>query len=230
MVPLKKSYSLGDIAGYYEAVKSFEDGKDDDAVLKATKEQLSFDLNLLCEITGISKERVKNALWRLVSTGRIDKRFENIKDKMDGYEPGDYVKIIDSKYNKYAKDLYYSDNVFKIFSIDNGQIRLSDIENNVNLMDIEAIPIDGIHDRAIFYDPPISASYVNHGESVPFTKNAMDEYYMDGLGQTSEDSNKNTYKKMVLEENCQFVHEVQHLLRRISKNDHLKLNKTIKAS
>lgn len=179
-------------------------------------------------MTGIDKERVKESVKRLVSAGTIDKKFANLKDKMAPFEKGDYVKFTDAVYDAYTKGLYYSDNVFKISQIKaDGTLRLVDIDEDVPIKDVEAIPMDGIHDRNLYYDPIIMASNVAPGQPVPVHHSQRHVYYLDGLENTKY--NNNTLRQIVLDHSCQFVHEVQHCLRDEINNDDLKLNETIKA-
>lgn len=225
---LKKEYEKGDIDGYFEAVKSFDEKEDDKLITKTLNENLSLDFNSVCIMTGLDIERVKESVKRLVSAGTIDKKYAKLKEKMDPFEKGDYVKFTDAAYYAYTKSLYYSDNVFKISQIkEDGTLRLVDIDEDVPIKDVEAIPIDGIHDRNLYYDPIIMASYVAPGQPVPVHHSRSGEYYMDGLENTRMQNGK-TFKAIVTENNCQFVHEVQHCLRKKVNNDDLKLNKQIK--
>ena len=134
---------------------------------------------------------------------------------------------MDSAYDEYTKSVIYTDNVFRIVKLlDNGSLRLADIETDVHRSNVEAIPVDGVHDRNIYYDPIIAASYVAPGQPVPVHPSQRGVYYLDGLEKTKY--NNKTLRRIVEEKNCQFVHEVQHCLREEVQNDDLKLNETIK--
>lgn len=125
--------------------------------------------------------------------------------------------------------MYYSDNLFKIIEIkSDGLLRLTDIEQDIQIKDVEAIPVDGNYDRNLYYDPVIAASYVAFGHPVPGHHSPVGEYYMDGLGRMW--LNKKTLKDIVEEHNCKFVHEVQHCLNSVVHRDDLKLDKTIKTN
>lgn len=225
---LKDNYERGDFDGFFEAVKSFDEKEDDKVVTKALAENISLDFYTLCVLTGLDIKRVKESVIRLVSAGSIDKRFENLKDRMDPFEKGDYVKFTDAVYESYTKSVYYSDNIFKITQLKaDDTLKLVDIDDDVPIKDIEAIPVDGVHDRNIYYDPVIAASYVAPGQPVPVHHSQRHVYYLDGLDNTRY--NNKTLRQIVVEHNCQFVHEVQHCLRDEINNDDLKLNETIKA-
>lgn len=226
---LKPEYEKGDFDGFYAAVKAFDNEEDDKKVLIAIQNQLSLDYSNLCDLTGISLVRAKESVERLVAAGSIAPAFKQMKELMETFEKGDYVKFRETVYGGYTKNVFYSDNVFRIIEIkQEGLLRLSDIENDVPQKDVEAIPIDGIHDRNIYYDPIIAASYVAPGQPIPVHKSPAGEYYMEGLERTRLD--KKTLKSIVEEHDCRFVHEVQHCLKRVLHRDDLKLDKTIKSN
>lgn len=98
------------------------------------------------------------------------------KSKTEDFTRGDYVRILTGGYSKYAKDLYYKNNIFEIERIEGDQlffddnstmIKLKDIEELVPFGSIEAIPLDGKHDQNIYYDPIIAASSVLPEEPIP---------------------------------------------------------------
>lgn len=224
---LKREYEKGDFEGFYKAVKMQEDKEDDKVVLEIIKSHLSLDLHRISELSGLSIERINGAVARLLSYRDIDSKYGNMKERMDPFEKGDFVKFIDSAYTSYTDKVYYSDNVFRITEInENGTLKLVDIVEPVPIKDVEAIPIDGVHDRKLYYDPIIMASIVAYDQPVPAHHSNSGEYYMDGLARTTYEGK--TLKDIVIEKNCQFVHEVQHCLRKEVNTDDLKLYETIK--
>lgn len=225
---LRNKYEKGDFDGYYEAVKAFDDQADEDQVLDVINNHISIDYSVICTFSGLDIVRAKNAIARLVSRGLIDKRFNMLKEKMDSFEIGDFVKLNNEVYDMYTKDLYYSDNIFKITEIkDGGSYRLANIAIDVPQKDIEAIPIDGKNDRNIYYDPIIAAPFITAGNPVPSYSQDPTEYYMDGLKKTIYENK--SLRAMIEKNNCQFVHEVQHFLRN-KGGDYLKLNESIKSN
>lgn len=225
---LKPVYEKGDFQGYFDAIKKQEEIDDDNVVRDVIANHLSLDLYTIGESTGIGLERAKKSVKRLVQTGVLESHFNAMKERIEPYEIGDYVRIVSKKFESYAASLYYTDNIFKVIEM-NGEetVKLSGLKVLVPRNDIEAIPIDGIHDRGLYYDPVIAATYVADGEPVPVHHSRNDEYYMDGLENTKLEGGK-TLKSVVQENDCHFVHEVQHCLRRAVNSDDLKLNHTIK--
>lgn len=123
--------------------------------------------------------------------------------------------------------LIYSNNVFKILEISiDGSVKLAYIQQPISISDIEAIKIDGIQDRDIYYDPIIAAPIVPYDAPAPVMPNHQGEYFMDGLENTTY-NNKNL-KQLVLEADCRYVHEVQHFLRAQFKTDDLKIYEKVK--
>ena len=227
---IKADYEMGDFDGFYEAVKTFDEDENDKVVLGIIERDLPLDYRKLCELSGLDIVRAKESVGRLLSKNLIEGKYSSMKDEMEPFEKGDYVKFVDSVYEAYTKAVYYSDNVFKIVKVLNdGSLKLADIEVAVPRENIEAIPIDGIHDSNIYYDPIIAASYVEPGQPVPVHHSQSGRYYLDGLANTRLE-NKKTLKQIVEEHDCWFVHEVQHCLREIVNKDDLKLNETIKTN
>lgn len=229
VLAIKEDYEMGDFDGFYEAVKTFENDEDDKKVLEIIGRNLPIDYKTLCDLSGLDPTRAKESVARLLSNNLISKRYALLKDKMESFEKGDFVKFVDSVYEAYTKAVIYSDNVFRIVKVlDNGSYKLADIEVEVPGNNVEAIPVDGVHDRNIYYDPIIAASYVAPGQPVPVHHSQRDVYYIDGLANTRLE-NKISLRQIVEEHDCQFVHEVQHCLREVVNNDDLKLNETIKS-
>ena len=225
---LKSEYEKGDFDGFYEALKHQEEKEDDDAVIGVIKKRMALDYQIIGEFAGIGINRAKESVRRLVDSGAIDSRYLSLKERMQPYQVGDFVRIVDDKYDSYSKSLYYSDNIFKVVEFTNdGSVKLMDIQSSVPQVDIEAIPIDGVHDRTLYYDPVVAASYVAPGQSAPVHHSHAGEYYMDGLENTKLEGKK-TLKSMVEKNNCQFVHEVQHSLRKLFHQDGLKLDHSLK--
>ena len=224
---LKADYKSGDFEGYYEAVKAFDDVEDEKTILEVVDKRRSFDYGGLCEITGLNITRLKAAVERLITKKQIDSKFGNLKDRMDPFEKGDYVKFLDEKYESYSKQVSYSDNVFKIVELlPKGSLKLADIKETVPLGDVEAVPMDREHDRGICYDPITMATIALPGQAVPPSHHDTSEYYMDAFENSRFE--EKTLKEIVDRDNCQFVHEVQHSLRKRFGRDDMKLNKSIK--
>lgn len=224
---LKPEYKQGDFDGFYEAIKTKEDKDDEQAILKAIQNNNTPDLYSLGIASSLPKERVKGAIMRLVNKQLIEEEFLKIKDRINPFEKGDLIKLSETAFTKVEPQLIYSNNVFKIIEISiDGSVKLAYIQQPISISDIEAIKIDGIQDRDIYYDPIIAAPIVPYDAPAPVMPNHQGEYFMDGLENTTY-QNKNL-KQLVLEADCRYVHEVQHYLRAHFKTDDLKVDEKIK--
>lgn len=220
---LKSEYKKGDFEGLYGAIKAKEESDDDKAVQKAIQNNNMPDLHSLGIASSMPKERVEASIKRLVAIGEIDEEYLNIKDRIDPFENGDLVKLTDAAFEKVKSQLIYSNNVFKILELSaDGSVKLSDFSHPVSISDIEAIKINGIQDRDIYYDPIVAAPTVAYDAPAPVMRNHRGEYYMDGLANTTYDNM--TFKQLVLESDCRYVHEVQHYLRKHFNSDDLKVD------
>ena len=116
-------------------------------------------------------------------------------------------------FNEVEKSLIYSNNIFSIKAIDLNTdmpfYQLDEIGKKFSPDEIEAISIDGIHDRDIYFDPIISASIIAPGQPIPIHRTDY-TYFMSKFERYSYEGK--TYSELVKEVNCQFVHEVQHYM------------------
>jgi hypothetical protein len=149
-----------------------------------------------------------------------------LKVSIEPFTLGDYVRLKESTYDKLPKKLYYTNNVFKIKSFDLKSIEVHDIDEKLEIGEVEPIPIDGIADRDLYYDPITMASYIASGQSVPIHQTDY-SYYMEKMKHCI-DIDKKTYYDKIRQIDCQYVHEVQHFLREEAGEDRLRLHHNIR--
>ncbi len=120
--------------------------------------------------------------------------------------------------------IYGSDslNVFKISKIEDDRVKLEYVDETVPLLEIEAVPINGVDDKSVYYDPIIAASIIAPGQPIPVHKRDY-SYFIESFKRITEDG-KTFYEIMIEEQGCKFVHEVQHFLRNRYHRDELKIN------
>lgn len=107
-------------------------------------------------------------------------------------------------------------NVYKIASIKDGMAKLAGLTGEAKVELLEAVPIDGEHDRSIYYAPDVISS-----EALPSPDPEI--YYMRSFENMFEENGK-SYSDIVKERNYHFVHEIQHWLH--EEGDYgLKINK-----
>lgn len=225
---LKDEYKHGDFEGYYEAVKRDLDEKLDRDIQDYIKHHVGFDLFMISFETNKNADEVKASLGRLVNLGSISNWYLNLKEKMDDFNVGDYVRLRDKVSEKEKGTLFYNTNVFKIEEIVKLETaitpsyKLSDLSREFDMEEIEAIPIDGVHDIDIYYDPIIAASVIAPGQPIPVNHTDY-SYYMEHFKRCTY--NDKTYVEFIISANCQFVHEVQHYLKEEFGRSELKINK-----
>lgn len=198
----------------------------DTKVLDAISSCVGVDLKTLAERLDYDEKDVQLSLCRLSEKNQCDLFWANLKHQMDAIKKGDFVRLRDSIYQQKIDFLIFKVNAFVVDSIGQNPdetIKLKGIENEVSVGDVEAIPIDGIHDLCIYYDPFVAASYVGADGHVP-AYNTDYSYFIDHFKKVQVDGKSTLYDEME-KANVQFVHEVQHWLSSEFNDYGLKINK-----
>lgn len=180
----------------------------DSAVYEFIIDRLGIDISIIAKAMHKTPEEIRASLKRLYQKHLISEENLKLKDKMEPFEIGDFVKLRNSKFETFFQGKYYKylDNIFEIRSIRvrNGisTYRLKDINKQLDTDDIEAIPIDGVNDFMIYY---------TDSKDNPNQYNVEDQaYYLESLAKHQLDGK--TYLSLIQDANCKFVHEVQHFL------------------
>lgn len=206
----------------WRMIKTRQEEEEEQKVMAAIKNHVALSLSLLSKDTSYKKNRVKHIIARLVKKKKLDEKMNRMTDEIPPFEVGDFVMIKDVSKLKVEATGYTRNNVHKIKKIEKGKYKLGDIDEIVVYDEIEAIPIDGVHDRPIYYDPIVCASVIAPGESAPIRKTDY-SYYMEKFDNCL-DTDKRTFSDVIKEQGYQFVHEVQHWLREECGSDELKVN------
>lgn len=198
----------------------------DTKVLDAISSCVGVDLKTLAERLDYDEKDVQISLGRLSKKKQCNLFWANLKPQMETIKEGDFVRLHDNVYQQKLDSLSFKVNAFVVESIGQNPkdtIKLKGIENDLSIGDIEAIPIDGIHDLCIYYDPIIAASYVGADGYVP-AYNTDYSYFIDNFKIRQVDGKGTLYDEMK-KTNVQFVHEVQHWLSSELNDNGLKINK-----
>lgn len=198
----------------------------DTKVLDAISSCVGVDLKTLAERLDYDEKNVQISLGRLSKKKQCNLFWANLKHQMETIKEGDFVRLHDNVYQQKLDSLSFKVNAFVVESIGQNPkdtIKLKGIENELSIGDIEAIPIDGIHDLCIYYDPIIAASYVGADGYVP-AYNTDYSYFIDNFKIRQVDGKGTLYDEMK-KTNVQFVHEVQHWLSSELNDNGLKINK-----
>lgn len=195
-------------------------------VLDAISSCVGVDLKTLAERMDYDEKNVQLSLSRLSKKKQCSLFWANLKHQMETIKEGDFVRLHDNVYHHKIDTLNFKVNAFVVDSIGqnpNDTIKLKGIENELSVGDVEAIPIDGIHDLCIYYDPIIAASYVGADGYVP-AYNTDYSYFIDHFKNVQVVGKGTLYDEMK-KTNVQFVHEVQHWLSSELNDNGLKINK-----
>lgn len=195
-------------------------------VLDAISSCVGVDLKTLAERMDYDEKDVQLSLSRLRKKKQCSLFWANLKHQMETIKEGDFVRLHDNVYHQKIDTLNFKVNAFVVESIGqnpNDTITLKGIENELSVGDVEAIPIDGIHDLCIYYDPFIAASYVGADGHVP-AYNTDYSYFIDHFKNVQVGGKGTLYDEMK-KTNVQFVHEVQHWLSSELNDNGLKINK-----
>lgn len=198
----------------------------DTKVLDAISSCVGVDLKTLAERLDYDEKDVQISLGRLSKKKQCNLFWTNLKHQMETIKEGDFVRLHDNVYQQKIDSLSFKVNAFVVDSIGqnpNDTIKLKGIENELSVGDVEAIPIDGIHDLCIYYDPIIAASYVGPDGHVP-AYNTDYSYFIDSFKNVQVGGKGTLYDEMK-KTNVQFVHEVQHWLSSEFNDNSLKINK-----
>lgn len=140
------------------------------------------------------------------------------------FEIGDLVKLVNPTKNN--KSFIFKENVFKIVTMNPDRFNLYGLEQAVMTEDILPIKINGTEDRIIYYRP-ITAGSIRQGNRVPTHNCNCHSYYLDDFAKRKISNSDKTLQDLVREQNFEYVHEIQHFLRRKFGNDYLKINYSI---
>lgn len=209
-----------DFSQLYGVVKEADDLAAEAKVKTTLKTLVARSIEQLVKLTGIREDEVRAAIQRLNQKGELSDTEANIAEEIPAFSKGDYVRIKESEKEKYKIDRNHVVNLYEISDISADGVRLLDVEEQVKLDSIEAVPIDGNHDRKVYYDPIVAASIIPPGGSIPVHRTDY-SYFMEKF-ENCLDSDNCSFADIVRERDYHFVHEVQHW-RKDDSDDGLKI-------
>lgn len=211
LLPGDYSINEGDYSQVYNVVKAADELAAEKKVLTAMKQQVANSIDLLSKQTGMPKDEVRTAIQRMKQKGDLNDTQANVAEAIPAFKVGDFVRIKDNDLEKYQIAQGHAFNLYKIREIAETGVRLDDVEETVSPECFEAVPIDGMHDKKVYYDPIIAASIIPPGGKIPVHRTDY-SYFMDKF-KNCLNENKKTFADIVKERDYHFVHEVQHWLR-----------------
>lgn len=207
--------NINDYERIYRLVKADDEKKEEIRVMEAINKNVANSIELLSQQTSLPKDIVRETIKRLKNKGELVGNRTNIANVIPAFEIGDFVRIKDSERNKYKDKqnaVHMHDwNLFEIHSKDGDVCKLVDFDADVPCHDLEAIPIDGVYDKKIYYDPIVIPAQGSVLRSTDYS------YYMKSF-ENNLDEEGNKYSDLIKEKDFHFVHEVQHWLREQGDN------------
>jgi len=168
------------------------------------------NLDLDIEYKKIVSQNIQSCLTRL------KERYKEMCAFSNEMVVGDFVKVKDEYLSVYQnqKSTKLRKNICKIMEIlPEGKLVLKTYDGVIPNSAVEAIRIDRIADNGLYYDPMMEE---------PIFNSSVVNYYMDCFKNYYDDEGK-SYYDIVEEYKFEFVHQVQHWLRK-ERNQDLKLN------
>lgn len=140
---------------------------------------------------------------------------------MENFRIGDFIRL--RNIAAYQIDRVYGSrtNIFEIINIVPGYVEVKNCKEKIPISEIESIPINGIDDFRIYYDPIIAASIIEYGEPIPI-KRVDRSYYLEAFKKHVYKGKK--FNDLVKEQNLEYVHDVQNFLRREFNKSELRID------
>lgn len=140
---------------------------------------------------------------------------------MENFRKGDFIRLKDLDRWQVNRISGKTINVFEINDKTDLYVEVKNCKEKIPISEIEPIPINGIADFRIYYDPIISDSFNKDGEPIPI-KQVDKSYYLEAF-------KKHTFKgknfnDLVKEQNLEYVNDVQNFLRREFKKSELRID------
>ncbi len=192
----------------YELLKFSYNEEDETFVRKALEDEHSYDIEhikkwLIVNYKKSLHDSIHNILTRLYEK-KVEKEWAiKIKDKIEPFKPNDLVKI-DKEKSKILK--IESNTIWKVTTVTGDTYHLEGLSEPIHRNYLLPIPIGGIYDKNIYYDSVQAGSVIGSNDPKP-VHHIEHRYYMDQF------KNDRIISALISNHNCQFVHEVQHVLR-----------------
>lgn len=197
---------------------SYQD-EDEYLVRNALDDEHSYDIeHIKFWILGNRKKSlhddILNILNRLYEKKIYGEWIRKIKDKVEAFEAGDFVKLDKETAKAFEQK---SNTILRINDIIGDTAHLEGLKEHVPIESLIPVRVNGEDDMNIYDDSPIAGSVIGRGQNKPTHKYPDYTYYLSKFKSNEE------INKAILKAACRFVHEIQHVLRKEFHNEHLRL-------
>lgn len=138
---------------------------------------------------------------------------------MKDFQTGDFIRLKDISKWQTGRVLHKAINIFEISKISDEFITIKGSKDQIPLEEIEPIPIDGVHDKDIYYDGIFASPVVHTDDPIPIGQ-VNRNYYFDAFRDYPDGSSN--IQQLIKDQGCHYVHEVQHYLTERGDNITLK--------
>lgn len=128
---------------------------------------------------------------------------------MEDFRIGDIVRIRGNKLHSELRPIDYRPLIFEITDIDVERVKLDRHSDFIPISDIEGVPVNGVDDADIYYDPVIMASTLNYNGPTPVHRTDY-TYFMEAFERCSFEGT--SFKDLLAPYEFKTVHEIQHFL------------------
>lgn len=201
-------------------MKNFKDKEEERKLKPIIESHVALSYAILSKESGYDINIIKSAIKRMVNRGELKDYYLNLADQIPPFEVGDLVRIKNEKLIDSVMARYTNTYIYRILSMEQGKLKLDGIDGDATIDDVEAIPLDGVHDADIYFDPIIAASIIGPGQAPPIRRTDY-TYFMQKFENCTYEGK--SYLDYIREKNLHFVHEVQHWLREEFNTDDLKV-------
>lgn len=126
---------------------------------------------------------------------------------MEDFRIGDIVRIRGNKLHSELRLIDWRPLIFKITDIDGERVKLEYHSDFIPISDIEGVPVNGVDDADIYYDPVIMASFVQFNEPAPVHRTDY-TYFLEAFERCSYKDT--SFKDLLAPYGFKTVHEIQH--------------------
>lgn len=203
----------------HELLKESYREEDENVVRNALDDEHSFDIEHIQSWIYRNRkyslhDNIRNILERLYEKKIVGK----IKDKVDAFEVGDFVKLDRESAKTFDQK---SNTIWKIIDFKHDMVHLEGLDEFVPIESLIPVKVNCVDDMNIYDDTPIVGTTIGRDQEKPTHIYSDYTYYLTKLKSNEEISNAIDRAK------CLFVHEIQHVLRNEFHNEHLRLRQHV---
>lgn len=144
-----------------------------------------------------------------------------MENQEQAFQKWDFVRLKSPDQHPDNRLLDKNVNIYFIIEIQGQLAKVSNHEDFVPIEELLPIPINGVDDAQIYYDPIIAAGTYHPNEEVRPRKTDY-SYYLDNFKRCFDTKGKSFYD-IVQDKGFRYVHEVQRYLKEVGQENRLEI-------